>query len=303
MTAAQTHPSDDPSAERCTAHSVHTGKPCKMYRVPGATVCKMHGGAAPQVKRKARQRLEMATDRLARQLLGMTSDPNVADPVKLAAIRDALDRGGIQAKTAVSVEVGVPKAFEKVFDAITAGPRSDPASAQPLELPAATDALDEPELVDALDVEVIDPQAGDPSLGLEYSDAQDDADADEFDEAVSGTTYRTRGPFVAVRATQPRHQRSRRAAGNARPDRQRADEPAAGERGGCPDARRGQPTAGGTAARGTASLNTTVAATSPAHRDTRRRLTRRWSRDLLPQNRFELGKLRASHADSTHSLG
>jgi hypothetical protein len=44
-------------------------------------------------------------DRLARQLLNMTTDPNVTDPVKLAAIKDALDRSGIQAKTAFSVEV------------------------------------------------------------------------------------------------------------------------------------------------------------------------------------------------------
>jgi hypothetical protein len=36
----------------------------------------------------------------------MTTDPNVADPVKLAAIKDTLDRSGLAAKTAVSVEVG-----------------------------------------------------------------------------------------------------------------------------------------------------------------------------------------------------
>ena len=48
----------------------------------------------------------MASDRLARQLLNMTTDPNVADPVKLAAIKDTLDRSGLAAKTAVSVEVG-----------------------------------------------------------------------------------------------------------------------------------------------------------------------------------------------------
>ena len=77
------------------------------------------------MKAKARLRLEMASDRLARQLLNMTSDPNVADPVKLAAIKDALDRGGIQSKTAVSVEVGV-KPFEMVFDKIGSGPRTDP---------------------------------------------------------------------------------------------------------------------------------------------------------------------------------
>ena len=56
----------------------------------------------------------MASDRLARQLLNMTSDPNVADPVKLAAIKDALDRSGLAAKNAVSVEVGITKPWETV---------------------------------------------------------------------------------------------------------------------------------------------------------------------------------------------
>jgi hypothetical protein len=65
----------------------------------------------------------MASDRLARQLLNMTTDPNVADPVKLAAIKDALDRSGLAAKNAVSVEVGISKPFERVFDSIVAGPR------------------------------------------------------------------------------------------------------------------------------------------------------------------------------------
>jgi hypothetical protein len=46
--------------------------------------------------------------------------------VKLAAIKDALDRSGLAAKTAVSVEVGV-KPFEMVFDSISAGPRNSEA--------------------------------------------------------------------------------------------------------------------------------------------------------------------------------
>ena len=109
--------------KRCTAHK-HNGEQCRKFAIDGTNVCRVHGGAAPQVKRAARLRLEMAADRMARQLLGMATDPNVADPVKLAAIKDALDRGGIQSKTAVSVEVGV-KPFEMVFDKIGSGPRTD----------------------------------------------------------------------------------------------------------------------------------------------------------------------------------
>jgi hypothetical protein len=74
----------------------------------------------------------MASDRLARELLNMTSDPNVADPVKLAAIKDALDRSGIQAKTAVSVEVST-KPFELVFEKISAGPREPNNAALAIE--------------------------------------------------------------------------------------------------------------------------------------------------------------------------
>jgi hypothetical protein len=102
---------------RCKAHRKN-GDQCRHAAMNGATVCQTHGGRAPQTKAKARLRLEMASDRLARELLNMTTDPNVADPVKLAAIKDALDRSGIQAKTAVSVEVST-KPFELVFDSIS----------------------------------------------------------------------------------------------------------------------------------------------------------------------------------------
>ena len=44
-----------------------------------------------------------ATDTMARALLKMAVNDNVSDSVKLTAIRDALDRGGVVAKTAVEV--------------------------------------------------------------------------------------------------------------------------------------------------------------------------------------------------------
>jgi hypothetical protein len=54
----------------------------------------------------------------------LTVDENVSDAVKLAAIRDALDRAGLSARTAVSLEVG-RRPFEVVFDDIVGGSRAE----------------------------------------------------------------------------------------------------------------------------------------------------------------------------------
>ena len=52
-----------PQALRCSAHSRHNnGAQCKKYAIQGATVCRFHGGAAPQVKLKAAQRLALLID-------------------------------------------------------------------------------------------------------------------------------------------------------------------------------------------------------------------------------------------------
>ena len=122
---------------RCTGHK-RSGEQCQCRNpaIVGTTVelrsVDITVDALPQVKAKARLRLEMAADRMAKKLLGLAEDA-ASEAVQLAATKDALDRGGIQAKTAVSVEVST-KPFELVFDAITAGPR-DPATPALAELP------------------------------------------------------------------------------------------------------------------------------------------------------------------------
>lgn len=121
---------------RCRAHSSRTGEPCKNAAIKGGTVCRFHGGAAKQVKANARARLENAADLMAKQLLGIALTAE-SESVKLAAIRDALDRSGLKAPSEVVLSHGETKPYEQVFDviggnpsdAISAGDEASPAPA------------------------------------------------------------------------------------------------------------------------------------------------------------------------------
>ena len=51
--------------------------------------------------------------------MNMATNDKVADSVKLAAIRDALDRAGLAARAAVEVEVGPLKPWEQIMCGLT----------------------------------------------------------------------------------------------------------------------------------------------------------------------------------------
>jgi hypothetical protein len=80
----------DPMAGKCTATN-RQKKRCTQPAIKGGTVCRYHGGAAPQVKAKAMERLlalqHPAIDRLSK-LIEQDAFPTVA----YAASRDVLDR-------------------------------------------------------------------------------------------------------------------------------------------------------------------------------------------------------------------
>lgn len=103
----------------CTATAHRTGERCRRPAEPGTTVCKFHGGKAPQVVNKAKLRLMEAADRMARELLGIAdADFDELPPaVKLAAIRDALDRAGLSAKQLHELEVSVKPWEQAIADA------------------------------------------------------------------------------------------------------------------------------------------------------------------------------------------
>jgi hypothetical protein len=71
--------------------------------------------STPRQQRKARERLEEAADRMARELLKMASDGNVSESVRPPAIRDALSRAGVSERTALDVTHEV-KPWEQILD-------------------------------------------------------------------------------------------------------------------------------------------------------------------------------------------
>jgi hypothetical protein len=119
----------DGSGERCRKWAILGGTTCERCRkwaILGGTTCATHGSGTKNAKRKARERLEAAADRMARELLGMATDTNVSESVRLAAIKDALSRAGISERTAIDVTHEL-KPWEQIYDtaAIEGGSRSD----------------------------------------------------------------------------------------------------------------------------------------------------------------------------------
>lgn len=95
-----------PEPPLCHAHN-RDGSPCKKPPTRGATVCRMHGAGAPAVKEAARNRLAMAADGLMQTLLKIAASAE-SEAVRLAAVKDALDRAGFSAAHMVKLAVVAP---------------------------------------------------------------------------------------------------------------------------------------------------------------------------------------------------
>lgn len=70
------------NADRCTATAKSSQERCKRTAPPGSTVCRAHGGAAPQVARKAAER---EVERQALAQLSRHGYAPVADPLTALA--------------------------------------------------------------------------------------------------------------------------------------------------------------------------------------------------------------------------
>lgn len=109
---------------RCAGHSSRTGLRCKKPAMMGTTVCQFHGGASPHVQRAAKVRLDMASDRMAANLLGI-AEYSDNDAVRLSATNSALDRAGIIRPTKVEIGPVERKPYEEIFERIGGGTREE----------------------------------------------------------------------------------------------------------------------------------------------------------------------------------
>lgn len=140
---------------RCTAHSSRTGEQCRKWAVLGTEpgVCATHGASAPQVKRKARERVEMASNRLMGKLIEFAFDDTKPPATQLDAIKDSLNRAGLRPPAEVVLSQGEAP-WQEVFEGISTASRAESRAARGVEdTPTQTSRL---------------PEAGD-TLGYEFA--------------------------------------------------------------------------------------------------------------------------------------
>ncbi len=93
------------------------GQPCGRHAIPGGTVCKFHGGGAPQVREAARRRIEMLVPMALRYQEDLLNDEAAPHAAKVRTAIDVLDRAGLKAVD-VSVQVSSEQANEALDEAI-----------------------------------------------------------------------------------------------------------------------------------------------------------------------------------------
>jgi hypothetical protein len=107
-----------PTVIRCNATRPNGGR-CKREAADGGVVCDQHGGAAPQVRRRAAERLIMTADRAAENLVRMMEDTEVPFGVRAKIAQDLLDRAGVIATQVHQIipttEDPVMRFFEGIF--------------------------------------------------------------------------------------------------------------------------------------------------------------------------------------------
>jgi hypothetical protein len=108
---------------RCNG-TLQSGKRCRREAIEGSVVCEIHGGLAPQVRRRAAERVLLTADEAIQVIKSLISDPTVPAGVRLKAAQDLADRAGL---AATQVHKIVPSTEDPVI-AFFEGLPSDPTA-------------------------------------------------------------------------------------------------------------------------------------------------------------------------------
>jgi hypothetical protein len=137
-----------PAIARCIG-TTRKGTRCLREAEPGSVVCSLHGGGAPQVRRRAAERVIHTADEAAQNLVKWMNDGSVPFGVRVKIAQDLMDRAGLiaaQVHKVVPVEAADP--VETLFRSLLDDP--DGLVTQP----AAPPALEAGEVVEG---QVLDP--------------------------------------------------------------------------------------------------------------------------------------------------
>jgi hypothetical protein len=192
----------NPNRRRCTRIK-RDGDQCGNPPIKGGTVCRMHGGSAPQVKEIARARLLEAADSLMANLLKIAASAE-SEAVRLAAVRDALDRAGLGAAQMHKLSLAQPW-DDLLQDLVDDHEIFEDAPPRPRGLPPGRGG-GEP-------VEDPDHEASDPVQIIDYPDPDADLTGDDLSFNTPGTI-----PGEVVRGPSEQQLARGRAAFWGRPD-------------------------------------------------------------------------------------
>ena len=153
---------------RCNGTRPNGGR-CKREAEDGAVVCDQHGGAAPQVRRRAAERLIMTADQAAQMLVRMMEDTEVPFGVRAKIAQDLLDRAGLIATQVHQIVPTTEDPVMRFFEGAFSDPSNwESSTQQPDPTPAiesyATSSRygqdDEPE--EFVEAEIVEPE-GEPA--------------------------------------------------------------------------------------------------------------------------------------------
>lgn len=179
---------------RCTGHKKN-GDQCGNPARRGTTVCDFHGAKAPQVKRKAQQRLDEMADTVAMRQIKIALSENVPPAVALAACKDILDRTLGGAKQAVELTAKPLAPWEEIlrdaaYDGVAQITRAEHEALKRARCgvgPGEPPALPGPEPTEVVDAEVVPPQVPPVTSPSHYGDDAPHADRADVPAQESAT--------------------------------------------------------------------------------------------------------------------